>query len=115
MQRKRRDLRTVERRACIERVVAHGIECAPVIAISAGLRHNIDLRAARGAAFGSIDRGAHTELGYSIQRNVEAGVGLLRLLLHAAGVKSIERKIAFVQGMPVEADAALRAVTVIDG
>ncbi len=85
-----------------------------MITVSAGLRHHVDLRAARGPALGGIDSGAHAKLGDGVQRNVQARVGLLRLFLHTAGVDAVERKIAVVEGVPVEADAALRAVAVVD-
>src|SRR5437762_263726 len=89
VQSKRRDLRAVERRARIECVVAHGVKRASVIAIGSGLRHDDNLRATGGAAFGGIDSGAHAKLGDGVQRNVQARVGLLRLFLHTARVDAV--------------------------
>ena len=66
-------------------------------------------------AFGGVVRGADAELGDGVQRDVEARIGLLRLLLHAAGVDAVESEVAVVERVADESDAALRAVTVIDG
>src|SRR5258708_20084637 len=83
--------------------------------VGGGVRYHVNLCTARGSGLSGVIGGAHTELGYGIQCDVEAGVGLLRLLLDTAGVHSIEREVAVIERMAGEADAALGAVAVVDG
>src|SRR6202041_3745074 len=97
----------VERATRIQRVIADGIEDAAMISVRAGLRDYVDLRAARGAALRSVIGRADPKFGDGVERDVQPGIGLLRLLLDAAGIDAVESKVAVIQGMAAEADAAL--------
>ena len=114
MQGERRQSRTVERRAGIQRVVADRVEQAAVIIVGAALGNDVDLRAARGARLRRVVGGADAELVDRVQRDVEAGIGLLGLFLHAGGVDAVEGEVVVVERMSGEADVALRAVSIVD-
>ena len=73
--------------------------------VGSGLRDDIDLRAAGGAALGGVDARGDAEFGDRIERDVQAGLGLLRLFLDAAGVDAVEREVAVVERVAVEANA----------
>src|SRR5947207_1786677 len=83
--------------------------------VRAGFGYHVDLRAAGGAGFGCVVRSADPKLRDGIERNIEPRIGLLGLLLHAAGINAVEREVAVVEGVAGKADAALRAIAVING
>jgi hypothetical protein len=114
MQSKRGNGRAVKWRPGVQRIVAQRIERAAVKIVGAGLGDHLHLDASGRSALRRVDRGAHAELGDRIERDVEARLGLLRLLLHAVVVDAVERVVGIVDRVAVEADAALRAVAVVD-
>ena len=78
--------RIVERRPCVERIVAQSVKRAAVVLVGAGLGDDVDLRAAGGAALSGINACANPKLRDCIESDIEPGIGLLRLLLDAACV-----------------------------
>ena len=107
--------RAVERRAGIQIVVAEHVKRAAVVIVGAALGNHADLRAAGRAGFGGVDCGADAELGDGVEGDVQPRIGLLGLLLDAAGVDAVEDEVAVIERMAVELDGALPAVAVVDG
>jgi len=111
----RRDLRGVEWRARIQRVVAKELEGCTVKNVRAGLRDGVHLRAAGRAAFGRVHGRLHSKLRDRFERNVQARIGLLTLLLDAGRIDAVEGEVVVVASPSDESDVALAAAAGIDG
>src|ERR1019366_1502535 len=98
-----------ERPAGEHRVVLVIEESPAVKRIGAGLGDNVYLSAAGGAAFRGVDGGIHAEFGHRIQRDAQARVRFLGLLLDAAVVDTVEGVVVIVDRAPGETDVALIA------
>src|SRR5262249_53892765 len=96
-------------------ISAQRVEEAAVKLIGSRLRYNVDLSSAGGAAFRRVIRGADAEFLNGIERDIQAGIGLLGLLLNTASVDTVKGKGAVVEGVAVKTDAPLRTVTIVDG
>ena len=75
--------------------------------VAARFRDQVHLRAARGAAFGGVHGGTDAEFGDRLERNVQVRVGLLRLLLDAAGINTIERIVFVIERPAIESNGVL--------
>src|SRR5262249_7278884 len=94
--------------------VAKGVEAAPMKIVGATSRHDVDLRAARVAAFRCVVGRADAKFGHGVERDIETGVSLLGLLLNSAGIDTIKGEVTVIERVSGKADAALGPIAVID-
>ena len=97
MQLERSDGGAFEPRAGTQFVVAQGVETAAVVVVAADFGDHADLRAAGRAGLGGVHGGADAELGNGVERDVQAPVSLVGLLLDAAGIDAVEGEVAVIE------------------
>ena len=77
------------------------------------LRDHVDLTTGLRAILRIVQGTVDAILFDGVLRDLQTGLRFLRLLLNAAGVNTIERKIVIVTGAPGEADRSLIATAII--
>src|ERR1035437_4045177 len=111
----RRQRIRIEIGLCVEYVIAEKLKSAAMKSVAARFGDQVDLCAARSAAFCGVHGGTDAEFGDRLQGDVQVRVGFLCLLLDATGVNAIEGIVFVIQRPAIEPDVVLIAGSGVNG